>query len=620
MTTTTTRSEDDVRLRRTWFEFLRASASDGDFASERGHVHGFDREDDPAFELSALQRITALRVEDYRDVAGDENVVEGFLSTARSSYARANLRDVVRSRAPRTCLAAEFKRRSPSKGRIGAEDARAGDQAVVYRAAGADVISVLTEGPHFGGSLADLTEARRATTNADDADDRPAILRKDFIVTEVQIAEAASAGADTVLLIVAVTPATLLQRLIDFCRSSCGMEPLVEVHAPAELDVALNAGARVVGVNNRNLHTFSLDLNTTDRTAAELERRGVLWRPGASDGVVLCSLSGMSSADDVHRYRRVGVAMVLIGESLMRAADPGAAIEALCLDPEDYERSRSGHVNGDNKDGAVSYDAGTKVVKVCGITNPDDAVAACRAGANLIGVIFAERSKRRVDAARARAVVDAVRAFGERADRVGIPLPDASDDVPLVVALARRTAALEAACRHRPLVVGVFQNHSSDEIADVVAASGVDLVQLHGAEGSAAAAPDKCGGVPALRVVDVPADRTTDRDAAADAILAELTADPVAVLLDTTVRGAGAGGGTGATFDHGLATVLQKERGLPVLVAGGLKPDNVGALVADVGPWGVDVSSGTEAAPGRKDLAKVESFVTNARRASTTTK
>eukprot|EP00957_Ditylum_brightwellii_P101324 7721262-Ditylum_brightwellii.AAC.1 len=299
-------------------------------------------------------------------------------------------------------LAGEFKRASPSKGDI-ATNLNAGEQAAKYASSGASTISVLTETRWFKGSLDDLTEARIQTTGQ--SYNRPAILRKDFVINKYQIIEAASCGADTILLIVAVTPADLLKELIDYARS-IGMEPLVEVHAGIELDVALGAGAKVIGVNNRNLHTFQMDLSTTDVAAEELKKRDLSFNhdlAGESEKpeYSLCSLSGMSSAHDVDRYRQVGVGMCLIGESLMRAADPSAAIQALCLHPDDYASQTAQSVAGS------AYTAGTKLVKVCGITNPDDALVACRSGASLIGVIFAEKSKRKVSPEQASDVVNA---------------------------------------------------------------------------------------------------------------------------------------------------------------------------------------------------------------------
>ena len=513
-------------------------------------------------------------------------------------------------------LAGEFKRASPSKGDI-APNLKAGDQATLYAEAGAVTISVLTEEHWFKGSLADLTAARKQTTAwaAKANATRPAILRKDFCISKYMIAEAAASGADTILLIVAITPLTLLKEMIEYARSF-GMEPLVEVHADIELDVALRAGAKVIGVNNRNLHTFQMDLATTDRTAEEMKKRGCHFAHGeASNGekkpeYAICALSGMSSANDVDRYRQKGVGMCLIGESLMRAADPKAAIKSFCLNPADYAK----YIAESTRTSA--YTAGTKIIKVCGITNAEDALVACKSGANLIGVIFAPKSKRCVTDEQAKSVVDAVRAFGERTDKLSFPpFALASENVSPLQSLVRKARALEEVGR-RPLVVGVFQNQSHEFIRERVEACGLDMVQLHGKEGMAAANISKCG-VPALRVVDIETnpDGSGASASAVEKLLNDITTDPLAILLDTSIKGNKEGGGTGVTFDWGIAEKLQNN-GLPVIIAGGLKPTNVKDAVINARPWGIDVSSGVEATPGKKDHEAVDQFVKGARDAA----
>ena len=246
--------------------------------------------------MSMLQRITATIILDYEhrllhassSRAAAPSMDELLLRASQFHDAHGpilDLRTVISDRYPAMGLAAEFKRSSPSKGSIAPTTLKAGDRARLYHEAGACVISVLTEGRWFGGSLADLTEARLATSSTcaigDDGEkkSRPAILRKDFITSTYQIAEAAAAGADTILLIVAITPAALLARLIDYARTIVGMEPLVEVHSHGELNVAFHAGARVLGVNNRNLHTFTLDMDRTDHVASELTNRGLIFHP-----------------------------------------------------------------------------------------------------------------------------------------------------------------------------------------------------------------------------------------------------------------------------------------------------------------------------------------------------
>jgi len=325
------------------------------------HIYGHN---DPNHTLSMLQRVALKQICDYYPkMQKYDEYVELLRSQIRETEAilgpRVNLRKVIQDQSPAMALAAEFKRASPSKGDI-AVHLDAGEQATKYFEAGASIISVLTEEYWFKGTLKDLREIREATQNASESTtrQRPAILRKEFVVNNLQIYEAAAAGADTILLIVAIIPSDKLKEYIDCCRS-LDMEPLVEVHAPEELDVALNAGAKVIGVNNRNLHTFQLDLATTDRTAAELTRRGLRFHHTLEDSAeyALCSLSGMSHAEDVDRYRQAGVGMVLIGEALMRSPDPRAAIKSLCLDPADYA-----NVHPEIQHGAA-YTGGTKVIK-----------------------------------------------------------------------------------------------------------------------------------------------------------------------------------------------------------------------------------------------------------------
>jgi indole-3-glycerol phosphate synthase/phosphoribosylanthranilate isomerase len=512
-----------------------------------------------------------------------------------------NLQDVIKRESPRMTLAAEFKRASPSKGEI-AVHLDAGEQAQKYASAGANIISVLTEPRWFKGGLGDMTTVRLQTT--DKSYPRPAVLRKEFTTSKYQITEALAAGADTILLIVAVLPQHLLKELIDHARSF-DMEPLVEVHSDCEVEVALKAGAKVIGVNNRNLHTFQMDLHTTEHVAEILSKQGYNFdHNDASAGYAICSLSGMSTAFDVDRYRKINVGMCLIGESLMRAADPLVAIANLCLDPTDFE-SATNLAGG-------AYTKGTKIVKVCGVTNADDAHVACQAGANLIGVIFVPKSKRCVTKAQAKAVVEAVRAFGERKSVMTVNKSKQESALNQLVANAR---SLEDASR-RPLVVGVFQNQPSELIREMVQECGLDLVQLHGSEGMEAANEKLCG-VPAIRVVDIETDPGTGKATsdAAKKLLDAITADPVAILLDTSIKGSKDGGGTGVTFDWGIAEKVQSA-GLPVIIAGGLNPQNITEAVTSTRPWGVDVSSGVEANPGKKDHGKVQDFVSGARKAA----
>ena len=209
---------------------------------------------------------------------------------------------------PGIAVIAEFKRRSPSAGRL-REDADIDQIAGAYERGGAAAMSVLTDGPHFEGSLKDLRQARAAC-------ELP-ILRKDFIVDAYQLHEARAAGADAVLLIVAALPRELLAAL-DAQARELGLDVLVEVHDSAELKVALGVEADLIGVNNRDLRDFSVDMQRTSRLLAEIPA-----------GVAVVSESGIGSAEQLRELQDQGVQAVLVGESLMRAGDPEVALRAL---------------------------------------------------------------------------------------------------------------------------------------------------------------------------------------------------------------------------------------------------------------------------------------------------
>ncbi|KAJ1998220.1 anthranilate synthase / indole-3-glycerol phosphate synthase, partial [Coemansia thaxteri] len=209
---------------------------------------------------------------------------------------------------------AEIKRASPSKGDI-SPGALAAEHALNYANAGASAISVLTEPTWFKGTIDDLRDVRRII---DPLPNRPAVLRKEFIFDAYQIAEARLCGADSVLLIVKMLSVAQLRALLSYSRQ-LNMEPLVEVNNQEEMQVALEVGAKVIGVNNRNLRTFDVDINNTkDLAAATLP----------SD-VVLIALSGIVHPQDAAVYADSGVKAVLVGEALMRATDKQAFVEGL---------------------------------------------------------------------------------------------------------------------------------------------------------------------------------------------------------------------------------------------------------------------------------------------------
>jgi anthranilate synthase/indole-3-glycerol phosphate synthase/phosphoribosylanthranilate isomerase len=211
--------------------------------------------DEPAKKKSKLWNITYKRIDDVAEAKKKTSVEQLKIQAdalVKEMGEPLNLRDRIRASRP-MAVAAEFKRASPSKGDMGI-GLDATEQGLIYAGAGASVISILTEPKWFKGSLDDMLNVRRAVQSMGN---RPAILRKDFLIDEYQIAEARAYGADTVLLIVAILEKAQLQSLVLSARS-WGMEPLVEVNNEAELEMALEAGSKVIGVNNRNLHTFQV--------------------------------------------------------------------------------------------------------------------------------------------------------------------------------------------------------------------------------------------------------------------------------------------------------------------------------------------------------------------------
>ena len=242
--------------------------------------------------------------------AADDRSLDDLLSEARSCVPPRGFAKSI-SGTPHLAVIAEIKRRSPSKGDLNT----ALDPAVMartYRSGGASCLSVLTDEPHFGGSVADLRAARAAC-------DIP-VLRKDFTVDARDICDARIMGADCVLLIAAALSPAELTEFLSIARH-VDIDALVEVHDEAELAVALDAGAVLVGVNQRDLVTFRVD-----------HARAVRMGAAMPDSVVKVAESGVRGRDDALSLRAAGYHAVLVGEHLVTVADPAAALTELCVD------------------------------------------------------------------------------------------------------------------------------------------------------------------------------------------------------------------------------------------------------------------------------------------------
>ncbi|KAJ5301362.1 hypothetical protein PENANT_c023G07477 [Penicillium antarcticum] len=452
-------------------------------------------------------------------------------------------------------LMAEIKRASPSKGIISA-DVCAPAQAREYAKAGASVISVLTEPEWFKGTIDDLRAVRQSLEGLPN---RPAVLRKEFVFDEYQILEARLAGADTVLLIVKMLDLELLTRLYHYSRS-LGMEPLVEVNTPEEMKTAVDLGSQVIGVNNRDLTSFEVDLGTTSRLMDQVP-----------ESTIVCALSGILGPKDVESYKKEGVKAILVGEALMRAENTSAFVAEL--------------LGGSDKDlGGVSS---SPLVKICGTRSEEAAVAAIEAGADLVGIIMVQGRSRLVQ------------------DDVALRISQVIKSTPRPAAVSSQQSTKATplewfdhstnVLRHpsRALLVGVFMNQPLSYVLSQQQKLGLDVVQLHGSEPLEWAS-----------LIPVPVIR---KFAPGDIGIAR-RAYHTLPLLDS-----GAGGSGELLEESGVKKTLDSDEGLRVILAGGLNPDNVVDIVKKLGHSGqkvvaLDVSSGVET-NGSQDLEKIRAFV-----------
>lgn len=255
---------------------------------------------------SILDEIYSKRQQDVKEL---QNIPGFSFDDLKKNFALGlapplvNFYDRLRNGDSESCLLAEVKRASPSKGPIDLQ-ANSAEQGLTYAKAGAAAISVLTEPHWFKGSIEDLRNVRQAVSSLPN---RPAILRKEFIFSEYQILEARLAGADTVLLIVKMLDDSLLKKLYKY-SVELGMEPLVEVSSAEEFQRSLALNPKVIGVNNRDLHSFHVDLNTTSSLVSLTPKDSLL-----------IALSGITNGDDAKKYKEEGVNGFLVGEALMRA-------------------------------------------------------------------------------------------------------------------------------------------------------------------------------------------------------------------------------------------------------------------------------------------------------------
>ncbi|MBV36104.1 MAG: hypothetical protein CMP47_11755 [Rickettsiales bacterium] len=452
-------------------------------------------------------------------------------------------------------LLAEIKRASPSKGIISLGTC-APAQARKYATAGASVISVLTEPEWFKGSLEDMRAVRQSL---DSMPNRPAVLRKEFIFEEYQILEARLAGADTVLLIVKMLDVETLTRLYKYSRS-LGMEPLVEVNTADEMKIAVDLGSEVIGVNNRDLTNFEVDLGTTSRLMDIVPKT-----------TIVCALSGISGPEDVQAYRKDGVKGVLVGEALMRASNTVEFITKLVGDPNVEPRKKT---------------QSPLSVKICGTRTPEGAKAAIEAGADSIGIILVPGRTRYVSDEVALQIAKVVKSTPNPSTS-----PADSSEVGATEYFDHSSKMLVRPDRAQ--LVGVFLDAPLEHVIEQVYKLGLDVVQLHGSE-----------PIEYARNIPVPVVRKFSPSEPG----ISARGYHALPLLDV-----GAGGtGQQLNLDE-VKAFFDRDPGVKVIFAGGLNPENVNRILDSLGPYraniaGVDVSSGVES-EGKQDPSKIAAFV-----------
>lgn len=513
-------------------------------------------------EVVALKRVDVARAEGLIPLRQIRQEVESALKNREPGYRNnfAFLHAIENSRPGNVGIIAEIKKASPSRGDI-RPDLDPAKYAKEYTEAGACAVSVLTEEHYFKGSLADLKAVRSATSLP--------VLRKDFTLSSYQIYEAKGAGADSILLITSMLSKEQLRDYVALSRE-IGMEPLVEIHSEWELDKALFASARVVGINNRNLETLETDLNVAKRVV-----------PFFSSDQIAVEASGISSSEDIRDGLDSGIFTFLVGESIVRAENRKEFIQSLVTTAgESKERDNRLMESPDRRVLSNRFFNRRKrpAVKICGLTTVKDALACVRAGADAIGFIFYPKSPRFLSL--------------EQAAEISTRLPD---DV---------------------MTTGVFVDQEYKEIVKAVRECSLKAVQLHGNESPSLVAKLVKEGIIVIKALFAGREPHLTQAAlynCADALLVEYGRGDLP-------------GGNGESWNWELAAEAagkEKERSeegkessdscsvvkQKIILAGGLTPENIKKAIEMADPWGIDLSSGVEFSPGHKDIARVEQLI-----------
>ena len=429
----------------------------------------------------------------------------------------------------------EVKKASPSKGII-AEHFPYLDIAKEYEVAGAAAISVLTEPDFFKGDKKYLQEIASTV--------KIPVLRKDFIIDEYQIYQAKVWGASAILLICACLDVPILTKFRELA-DSLGLSSLVEAHDEHEVQMAIDCGARIIGVNNRNLKDFTVDVQNSVRL-----------RNLVQDDVIFVSESGLETPEDIQVLRDNNIGVALMGETFMRSPNKVEKLAYLY--------------------GPTYY---TPKVKMCGISNVETIPAIIDAKPDYMGLVFAP-SKRQVTVEQAKTLVEELykqNVVGNNSE----------------VEQTEPVTSLDTASSETIKTVGVFVNETVENLLKIAEEVKLDVIQLHGDEDeSFIQILKEQSNVEVWKAVQV--------RSAADA---EKWIDSSADMLLFDAYHKDERGGTGEVFDWSSLDEFDR----PFMLAGGIDSTNVARAIRTVRPYGIDISSGIET-EGVKDNEKIKAF------------
>ena len=445
----------------------------------------------------------------------------------------------------------EVKKASPSKGII-AEHFPYLEIAKEYEVAGAAAISVLTEPDFFKGDKKYLQEIASTV--------KIPVLRKDFIIDEYQIYQAKVWGASAILLICACLDVPTLTKFRELA-DSLGLSSLVEAHDDHEIQMAIDCGARIIGVNNRNLKDFTVDVQNSVRLRNLVE-----------DDVIFVSESGLETPEDIQVLRDNNIGVALMGETFMRSPNKVEKLAYLY--------------------GPIYY---TPKVKMCGISKVDTIPAIVDAKPDYMGLVFAP-SKRQVTVEQAKTLVDELHKQYEKAyGEVTVPMNTntAQDSQDSQESQNSQEFVQGNSNFEKIKTVGVFVNETLENLLKIAEEVKLDVIQLHGDEDETFIQSLKeCTNVEVWKAVQV--------RSAADA---EKWIDSSADMLLFDAYHKDERGGTGEVFDWSSLDEFER----PFMLAGGMDSTNVARAIRTVRPYGIDISSGIET-EGVKDDEKIKAF------------